>query len=254
MRAVTHVHTCFSFDCRSTPERIVASALALRLDLLLVADHDSFGGSLAVRSIVERRGSRMLVPIAAEVTTDMGDMIAVFNGPPVPRIAELKIFDDLVRIVGGLGGLVWMPHPFDHHRHIEACARRADVVERFNARSSREHDRLSAELQSRLGKAGAFSSDAHAAFELSLVVCEYPDVDTPLAALRRSPRPLSLRKAAPADIILSQMVKGWKQRSPRAVLLNLLRWLKRKVAGARARSPFGCCWRRRRPYPGRGQP
>lgn len=233
MRAVTHVHTGFSFDCRSAPARIVASASALRLDLLLVADHNDFRGSLAVRSIVRRRGLRLLVPIAAEVTTDMGDMIVVLDGPPLPCISELKTFDALIRIVGDLGGLVWMPHPFDHHRQIEACARRADVVEIYNARSSAAHDLLSTDLQSRLGKPGAYSSDAHTSHELSLAVCEYPDVGTPLAALRQTPRPLSLRKANPADIILSQVVKGWKQRSPRAVLLNLLRWLKRKLAGSK---------------------
>src|SRR5262245_2160142 len=75
MKAILHVHTFYSPDCIVPPERVVDTALAHGADLLLVTDHDDFAGARAARGEVARRGARLHIPIAAEILTELGDVI-----------------------------------------------------------------------------------------------------------------------------------------------------------------------------------
>src|SRR5829696_2682991 len=119
-----HMHTNWSHDCSIDPAELVDHAEAEGLGAIEVAD-------LA-------RGRDLTVIPAEEVKTDtQGEVIGLFLSQ---EIARGMPFGDTVAAIREQGGLVYLPHPFDHlhaipdpqtlHRHLADV----DVLEVYNAR------------------------------------------------------------------------------------------------------------------------
>lgn len=231
IRAITHVHTYHSYDSLVSPQSLVKSLVRHRIDLALISDHDSFEGSLEARRIAASESRSLLIPVAAEVKTGLGDVIVIFDELPVPPISELKDWRALPGLVRARQGLIWLPHPFHAHSEIEQLAAEADVIEVYNARCTPEEDAAAAELCARLGKIPAYGADAHLLSECLRNAVEYPTVGTapvsPLGVLRQQPFQRTATRASRRDIALTQIIKGYKQRRPRLVL----RYAAKYIAG-----------------------
>ena len=104
-----HCHTTAS-DGMVSPEELVAAALAAKLDLIAVTDHDTMRSVRQVQECGEAAG--ITVVPGQEVTTGwpaQTHMLAWFVERPVRRGMSLV---DTVRAIHDAGGLAIVPHPF----------------------------------------------------------------------------------------------------------------------------------------------
>lgn len=218
LRAITHVHTAFSWDSRMTIETLVSRVERLGLDLVLVSDHNSFEGSLALRKAASRNGLRVRVPTAAEIRTDRGDVVVVFgeSGRP-PDVSSMHRWSQLRRLVPEAGGLIWLPHPYRGHHEVEELAEHADVIEVFNARCSPKKDDRAQALCDMVGAVPAYGADSHLGRELGRVLVEYPDAQDLLDVFRRVPSCKAPLRALESDIMAAEVINGITERRPALV-------------------------------------
>jgi predicted metal-dependent phosphoesterase TrpH len=217
-RCLSHVHTHHSLDSALSPVRIVAAARELSAEVLIVTDHETLAGSLAVRQLAN--GNPRFVPTAAEYKTDKGDLIGVFLQSEIrERRAEL-VADQIHE----QGGLVILPHPFKAHVLDASLLSRVDIVEVYNARCSSTENDSASELAAKRGFPLLAGADAHCAGELyatlNLFEGETPsDQEQLRRALLHSPRSLNIRAVSGVYRPISQIVKAWKTRNA-ALLLS----------------------------------
>ena len=107
-----HVHTDASYDCSTTPERVVEAALAAGLDGVAVTDHDAVDG--ARRAAAAAEGTDLLVVPGVEVSTADGHLLAL--GVEWAPEAD-RPFGETVTAVREAGGVAVVPHPFQVSRH-----------------------------------------------------------------------------------------------------------------------------------------
>jgi hypothetical protein len=104
-----HCHTLAS-DGMVTPAELVAAAVARRVDLIAVTDHDTMA---SVREVQERGAAAGLEVVAGqEVTTAwpaQTHMLGWYLEKPVKRGMSLE---DTVKAIRDTGGLAIVPHPF----------------------------------------------------------------------------------------------------------------------------------------------
>ena len=104
-----HCHTTAS-DGMVSPAELVAAAVAARLDLIAVTDHDTMA---SVKEVQERGAAAGLKVVAAqEVTTGwpaQTHMLGYFLDQPVRGGMTLL---DTVKAIHNAGGLAVVPHPF----------------------------------------------------------------------------------------------------------------------------------------------
>jgi predicted metal-dependent phosphoesterase TrpH len=214
MKAILHVHTFYSPDCIVPPERVVDAALADGADLLLVTDHDNFAGARAARREVERRGASLHVPIAAEILTELGDVIVVFeNDIPGLDVVALKQFKFLVSYAQTKGGVLILPHPYQSHSDPEADAREVDAIEIFNGRCTTLQNSRASALVAATGKAAAYSADAHVLVDVCSVSAVYEgaaSVDT----LRLTPTPFRCEQTFKYRLAFAALTKAVRLRRP----------------------------------------
>jgi predicted metal-dependent phosphoesterase TrpH len=236
-RALTHIHTTNSWDSRNAIDRLADAFVVNGIELALVCDHNSFEGSLAMRRLVQERALPLQVPVAAEIRTDRGDVIVVFEDGEPPAVDALLRSDELPRVVRDLGGIVWLPHPFQSHKDVEILAASADVIEVFNARCGTEQNLSAADLCARHGAVPAFGADIHRLNEVGRFTVEYPTAGTMLATLLSTPsceRPMRTRKS---DIMAAEIVNGFKRRRPALVGYNVVKWSKHRAKELAGKAP-----------------
>ena len=172
-----HVHTDYSPDSGTPPERLVARCSKVGLDCVAVTDHNTIEGALAVQRIAP-----FMVIVGEEVRSSGGEITGLFLTEEVPR--DLPPVETAMRIKGQ-GGLVSIPHPFDRFRRevirsgaLKEVLPYADIIEVFNARNNLDADnRKAQELARERGLLASAVSDAHTAFELGRTYVEMPEFD-----------------------------------------------------------------------------
>jgi predicted metal-dependent phosphoesterase TrpH len=230
MRSVTHVHTRHSWDGSIQPSALVDWLDVANIKFAVVSDHDTFAGSVDCRRLVRDRALDIRIPLAAEIRTERGDVIVIFDDDDggLPEIASLKHWAELVATVRARGGLIWLPHPFQSHQYVEELAVEADVVEIFNARCSDEQNRNAALLCARSGAVPAYGADAHRPSELGKVLVLYEDRGSSTATLETEPQPLVHQRTRASDIMAAEVTNGLSKRRPSLVAWFALRWLQHR--------------------------
>jgi predicted metal-dependent phosphoesterase TrpH len=219
MKAILHVHTFYSPDCMVPPERVVDAALSEGADLLLVTDHDSFAGARAAQREVKRRGASLHVPIAAEISTECGDIIVAFEDDiPGLDVILLERFSDLVSYSRAKRGILILPHPYQSHADVEKVAREVDAIEVFNGRCTTLQNSRATALISRTGKAPAYSADAHLLVDVCSVTAVY-DGPASINTLRLPPRPLRYEQTFKYRVTFSALTKAVRRRRPWSVAM-----------------------------------
>lgn len=107
--AELHCHTTAS-DGVVSPEKLVACAEHLGLDVLAVTDHDTIDGALAARDHAVATGARVEVIVGMEVTTRRQDHIVGLFLERAPAI--FRSVPDTVDEIHAQGGLAVVAHPF----------------------------------------------------------------------------------------------------------------------------------------------
>jgi len=212
-RCLSHVHTHHSLDSLLSPATIVAAARESDVDALIVADHQTIAGSLAVRDYA--RGNPRFIPVAAEYKTDKGDLIGVFLQSEVQGQSAEEVADQ----IHVQGGLVILPHPYKSHILDTSLLSRIDLVEVYNSRCSIAENDSARELADIHGLPYVAGADAHCAGELhaALNLFEVGSVrdETELRqVLLTAPRSLLTREVSGVYRPISQIVKAWKTHNP----------------------------------------
>jgi predicted metal-dependent phosphoesterase TrpH len=241
MRAITHIHTIHSWDGSLKPLTLVDWLASSQIDLALVTDHDTFDGAFECRRIARQRGLSLRVPTAAEIRTERGDVVVVFDEDVdrPPPIAALKQWTSLVPAVCDLGGLLWLPHPYQSHEYTEELAAGVDVIEVFNARCSAEQNRNATHLCERHGAVPAYGADAHRRADLGRCVVDYDDRGPATETLRVAPTPVLTSPNDRSSTMAAQFVDAWRDRRPVAMAFHGLRWAQTTVEERRSVTSHG---------------
>jgi predicted metal-dependent phosphoesterase TrpH len=184
VRVDCHLHTAASGDAVTTIDELADRVGRLGLDVVCITDHNVISAAMAA---AERDiGARVV--IGEEVRTPDGDVIGLFLTERVPYVLPLT---QVVSLIRGQGGLVYLPHPFDPGRSslgeaaVSLCeAGGADIIEAFNAKieDQARNDRA-AQLAARFGLAAGAGSDAHDPDGIGAAYLEMPDFDGPRSFL-----------------------------------------------------------------------
>ena len=175
-KADLHVHTRYSTDSISSPEKVVQRCLEIGINCLAVTDHDTISGALEVKRIAP-----FTVIIGEEVLTSCGEIIGLFLTEEIPR--RLSPEETVARIKAQ-GGLVCIPHPFDRFRPHSRLRRNAlekvmpdiDLIEVFNSRTILPQDSARAlQFAQTHGLPGTVGSDAHVVREIGRSFMELPE-------------------------------------------------------------------------------
>lgn len=211
-----HVHTIYSPDSLTTPEKLLAACQRKGIDRVVITDHNTIRGALEAQKLAPQR-----VIVGEEIMTSEGEILAVFVEEEIPAgltpqetIARLKAQDAFISI----------SHPFDlrrkGHWRVEALLEilpQIDAIETFNARCTLPRfNRQAQGFAKQHNLPGTYGSDAHAAFEIgrgALYLPTFHDAQTLRSAL---PRAISapLRLSSPLVYLFSRYAVWRKNRLP----------------------------------------
>jgi predicted metal-dependent phosphoesterase TrpH len=159
-----HMHSRYSHDSSTGLEELAAHARELGLARIALTDHNTAQGAVAFRELEPE-----LVIAGEEVKTTEGEVIGLFIDRTLRAWQRPEAVMDEIH---AMGGLVYVPHPFDRWRasfaphRLVALADRIDVIEGYNQWADPGANQAATEIARDLGKPVAFGSDAHSIGEL----------------------------------------------------------------------------------------
>jgi|SRR5208282_3293157 len=212
VRCLFHLHTRHSFDSLLSPRKIVARARELKIDALIVTDHNTLKGSLETKRASQ--GNPPLVILAAEYQSEKGDIIGLF----LQKEIQTRESNAIVRQIHEQGGLVVLPHPYKGHKLDDQLLSAVDMVETFNSRCSTEENDRAGQLAEYWKLPGIAGADAHCFPELGSVRNEYsgtcPGNEAELRTLLlNAPRKIVTQRASPLCRPYSQLIKAVKTKN-----------------------------------------
>jgi len=157
------------------------------LDRIALTDHNTVEGALELARIAPQ-----LAIVGEEAKTREGEVIGLFITRRLPPYLRPEEAMDLVH---EMGGLTYVPHPFDRNRsHFRAermveLADRIDIIEVYNPWCESAANAAAARLAEDLDKVTATGSDAHSTDELGrtwMEMDDYVDVTDFLVKLRQA--------------------------------------------------------------------
>jgi predicted metal-dependent phosphoesterase TrpH len=170
-RADMHIHTIASDGTASVAEILDYVENHTRLDLIAIADHERIEAAVEGRRLAQRRGSRVEVVVAEEVTTRSGHVLGVFLQAQLKRGLGLET---TVAEIHEQGGLAIVPHPFSaftlglrKHAILRVHESRDplvywDALEGYNPSTAGRYGRAAtARIAAELGIPLVGNSDAH---------------------------------------------------------------------------------------------
>ena len=187
LRVDLHLHSRYSHDSRTSLDDLIARSRECKLDRIALTDHNIVDGALELARLAPE-----LAIVGEEAKTREGEVIGLFitgRLPPYARPEEVMDF------VHEMGGLTYVPHPFDRYRaHFRAermveLTDRIDIIEVHNPWCDAAANAAAARIAADLGKVAATGSDAHSAHELGRSWMEmeaYAGVADFLAKLRHA--------------------------------------------------------------------
>ena len=177
MRVDLHLHSSFSHDSRTSLEALIERSRNCGLDRIALTDHNTVEGALRLARIAPE-----LTIVGEEAKTREGEVIGLFITRRLPPFLRPEEVMDLVH---EMGGLTYVPHPFDRNRsHFRAeriveLADRIDIIEVHNPWCEPSANAAAERLATELNKVKATGSDAHSAHELGrswMEIDDYTDV------------------------------------------------------------------------------
>lgn len=155
-----HTHSFASPDGGLRPEHYEAMLASGRLDYVAVTDHNTIA---AAKYLQARLGERIIV--GEEISTTGGDVVGLYLTEAVPVGLSPH---EVVKRVHAQGGLVYLPHPFEHFRKSGGAAMlnvlgdEIDIMEVYNGRTIvQSNNRAAAAWAAIHHVPAAASSDAH---------------------------------------------------------------------------------------------
>lgn len=171
MKLDLHCHTHHSHDSIIKPKELVAKARKLGI-APAITDHNTIAAHDELRKLAFE-----FIP-SEEIRTDKGDLIGLYMNEAIPKLTP---FLEALDTIKEQGGISYLPHMYDITRHgvqIEKLAKRADIVEIFNARCPIfKYNEMALEFARKNKKLVGIGSDSHFLFEFGSNYLEVPDFD-----------------------------------------------------------------------------
>ena len=177
MRVDLHLHSSYSHDGQSSLGELVERCRECHLDRIALTDHNTVEGALALQRIEPG-----LTIVGEEVKALEGEVIGLFI---TRRLPPYQPPGEVMDIIHGMGGLVYVPHPFDRNRsHFRAellveLADRIDIIETYNPWCDAAANQAAVRLATDLDKVAATGSDSHSARELGRSWMEMEEYTSP---------------------------------------------------------------------------
>lgn len=173
IRVDFHLHTNYSKDSLSDPERLLQEAHNKGLNKLVITDHNTIRGARILQADHPQE-----VIIGEEILTTQGEILAFFVSEEIPRGLEpIEVFKRLK----GQGAFISLSHPFALARHGWTEAQMLDylpyldAIEIANARNARWMNQAAAAFADQNSLCGTAGSDGHGLPELGQMGLELPD-------------------------------------------------------------------------------
>jgi predicted metal-dependent phosphoesterase TrpH len=183
VRVDLHLHSNYSHDGQSSLEELIERCAECGLDRIALTDHNTVEGALTLAMMAPD-----LAIVGEEAKTREGEVIGLFL---TSRLPPYMAPEDVMDMIHDMGGLTYMPHPFDRHRanfnaaRVVELADRIDIIETYNAWCEPAANQAAARMAADLGKVAATGSDSHAARELGRSWMEMDDYTTPADFLEK---------------------------------------------------------------------
>jgi len=128
-----HIHSTYSSDSSASPRDIVKKSIAIGLDAIAVADHNTVKGSLATIEEAKDFDDFVVVP-GMEISSSKGHIVALGIKKDVKQGLSPEETVDRIR---ALGGIAVAAHPFVSYRdglcdHVKDLD--IDAIETLNSR------------------------------------------------------------------------------------------------------------------------
>lgn len=160
-----HMHSHFSYDSLSVPEKIVEKAIERGIDGIAITDHNVF--RIDWSALQDKYPELIIIPGTEIGTKGVGDILCYF----IKEAITSKDPEEVVSQVHSQGGIAVLAHPFHHGRTIEAypdhILEKLDAIETSNAHNVCNNKRAK-EMAQHLGKSQTGGSDAHVLSEIGL--------------------------------------------------------------------------------------
>ncbi len=160
MKFDLHVHSRYSYDSLLNPGTIIKMAKKRDLDGVAIVDHNTVRGGIEVLKVND--DSDFHVIIGAEIRTEYGDVIGLFLNEEI----RSRKFGEVIEEIKLQGGLSVLAHPYRQYTFPERLIDSVDIIEGFNARSTKEDNERGYALGARFNKPMIAGSDVHFSFEI----------------------------------------------------------------------------------------
>ncbi len=210
IRVDMHVHTKYSKDSILSLEKLFSVCQRKSIGCVAITDHNTIKGALEFQG----RFNEIEVIVGEEIESKAGEIIGLFLKEGVP--AGLSAGKTIASIKNQ-GGLVYLPHPFDHWRKapvnfqdIEPFWNEIDIVEVFNSRSLiSSWNKKALKLAKEKKKPFGVGSDAHSEKEVGKALIEMKEFNS--------------EKEFVGNLKLARMVKRQKTSSMLRLFIRLSR-------------------------------
>jgi len=164
-----HIHSKYSFDSISEPQKILKIAMKKGLNGVAITDHDTIKGGIKASKTATKD---FFVIIGTEIGTESGDILGLFLNEEIKSRSALEVIDEIKE----QGGIAVLPHPYKRTDKIkEEIIRKIDAIEGFNARGEQPdsffRNKMAKKLASSRGIPMTAGSDAHFYFEIGRGRC-----------------------------------------------------------------------------------
>jgi predicted metal-dependent phosphoesterase TrpH len=183
LRVDLHLHSSYSHDGQSSLAQLIEKCRECDLDRIALTDHNTVEGALALQ-----RMEPGLAIVGEEVKTQQGEVIGLFiTGPLPPYLPAGEVMD----LIHEMGGLVYVPHPFDRRRsnfsaeRLVELAERIDIIETYNPWCDPAANQAAVRFATDLDKVAATGSDSHSARELGRSWMEMEEYASPQDFLKK---------------------------------------------------------------------
>jgi len=188
------MHSSYSHDSSTRLEDLAMAARRLGLDRIALTDHNTAEGALQFHEQEPE-----LVIVGEEVKTTEGEVIGLYITRSLKAWQRPEAAMDEIH---EMGGIVYVPHPFDRWRanfaphRLVALANRIDGIDGYNQWADPGANEAATDLAGELGKPVGFGSDAHSIAELGHSWLEVEPFDGPADLLEKLARATGHRTEA----------------------------------------------------------
>lgn len=205
MKLDLHIHSKYSVDSISKPEKIILAAKKRKLNGVAITDHNTIKGAIETQKI--NTDKNFIIIVGAEIATEAGDIIGLFLKKEIKSKNSLDVINEIHR----QKGVAVLPHPFRGHKLNEEIIKKIDVIEGFNSRDNKENNQKAMELAKKYKKPIIAGSDAHFCSDIGLAKTTFNSLNIRDGILKKNIK-LETRKTQEYKIPMSQIIKSIKSK------------------------------------------